>query len=170
MIKYIDCEVGGKLYKNVEFKSLGFHFNNIKWNLLDKITWPFYRLRRILKDAKWSIKYAFERVKDGYDSRDVFSLDYNFIWRYENILKDFRKYNNGFPCSMTEEAWNKIIDNMLYHLHYMYENNVEDELQAYVKDEKDSYIVVGTTIYDIMKEHKDEFFKLFSEYFYSLWY
>lgn len=168
MIKYIDCEVGGKLYKDVEFKSLGFHFNDIKWNLWDKITLPFYRLRRVLKDVKWSIKYAFERIKDGYDSREVFSLDYNFIWRYKKILKDFRKYNNGIPYGLQEKEWNEILDKMLYHLQYMDENNVEDELQFYVKDEKESYTVVGTTIYDIMKEHKDEFFKLFSEHFYSL--
>lgn len=170
MIKYIDCKVGGKLYKDVEFKSLGFHFNDIKWNLWDKITLPFYKLRRVLKDVKWAIKYAFERIKDGYDSREVFSLDYHFIWRYEKILKDFRKYNNGVPYGLQENEWNEILDKMIYHLHYMDENIIEDELQLYVKDEKESYTVVGTTIYDIMKEHKDEFFKLFSEHFYSLWY
>lgn len=170
MIKYIDCEVGGRFYQDVEFKNLGFSFKDIKWTFWDKITSPFYKLRRLLKDIKYKIKYAFERIKDGYDSRDVFSLDYNFIWRFEKLLKEFRKYNNGVPYEMSEEEWNKILDEMIYHLHYMDENNIEDELQFYVKDEKDSYIIVGNTVYEIMCEHKDEFFMLFSKYFYNLWY
>jgi hypothetical protein len=170
MNQIIDCEVGGRLYKNVHFKDMGFSFEKIKWTFWDKLTWPFYRCKRVLKDWFYACKYAFERVKDGYDSRDVFSLDYSFLLRYEKILKDFRKYNNGHPCHMTEEEWDKILDEMIYHLHYMYEENVENELQTYVKDKENSYIIVGRTVFDIMEEHRKEFFDLFSKYFYNLWY
>ena len=170
MIKYIDCEVGGRFYEDVEFKDIGFSFNEIKWTLWDKITLPFYRCRRLFKGWFYECKYAFERVKDGYDSRDVFSLDYRFLTKYEKILKDFRKYNNGVPHGLKEDEWNKILDEMIYHLHYMDENNIEDELQFYVKDEENSYIIVGRTVFEIMEEHRKEFFELFSKYFYSLWY
>ena len=170
MNQIIDCEVGGRLYKNVKFKDMGFSFKKIKWTFWDKLTLPFYRCRRVLKDLFYACRYAFERVKDGYDSRDVFSLDYSFLLRYEKILKDFRKYNNGHPCNMTEEEWNKILDDMIYHLHYMIEENVENELQTYVKDDENSYIIDGRTVFNIMEEHRKEFFELFSKYFYNLWY
>lgn len=170
MIKYIDCEVGGRFYQDVEFKNMGFSFKDIEWTLWDKIALPFYKFKRASKDCWYNFKRMCERIKDGYDARDVFSLDYNFVIKYEKILKDFRKYNNGIPNGLTEHEWNKILDEMIYHLHYMDENNIEEELQYYVKDEKESYIVIGTTIYEIMEEHRDEFFKLFSKYFYNLWY
>lgn len=168
MIKYIDCEVGGRFYEDVEFKDIGFSFKKIKWTLWDKITWPFYKYRRLIKDWFYKCKWAFERVKDGYDSRDVHSLDYFFVLKYEKILKDFRKYNQGIPYGLTEHEWNKIIDELIYHIHYMDENNIEEELQEYVADEETSYIIVGRTIFEIMEEHRKEFFELFSKYFYNL--
>ena len=171
MNQIIDCEVGGRLYKNVHFKNMGFSFKQIKWTFWDKLTWPFYKCRRALKDCFYTCKRAFERVKDGYDYMDVVSLDYSFLLRYEKILKDFRKHNNGYPGTMSDiEEWDKILDEMIYHLHYMNENNVEDELQTYVKDKENSYIIVGRTVFNIMEEHRKEFFELFSKYFYNLWY
>lgn len=62
MAKYIDCEVGGRFYKDVEFKNVGFSFNEIKLSLWDKITLPFYRCRRLFKDWFYECKYAFDRV------------------------------------------------------------------------------------------------------------
>ena len=170
MIKYIDCEVGGRFYQDVEFKNMGFSFKNIEWTLWDKITLPFYKFKRVSKDCWYYFIRMCVRINDGYDARDVFSLDYSFVIKYENIFKDFRKYNNGVPYGLKEDEWNKILDEMIYHLHYMDENNIEDELQFYVKDEENSYIIAGRTVFEIMEEHRKEFFELFSKYFYSLWY
>ena len=67
---------------------------------------------------------------------------------------------------MTNEEWEAIVDEMLYHLHYMDERNVEEELE---RDVPKDWSPSQRNIDEIMDKHKDEFFKLFSEYFYNLW-
>ena len=67
---------------------------------------------------------------------------------------------------MTEEEWNNIIDEMIFHLRYMDEEKVDEEL---CKDVPDNWIPCVPTIDMITEKHKDEFFKLFSKYFYNLW-
>lgn len=165
--KYVTCTIGGKEYE-VLFRDSGISFDNIKWTFWDKITLPFYRSRRWFKDSFYAIKYAYYRLRDGYDCRDVFNIDYGFTVKYKKILENFKKYNNGYPTELTWEAWNTTIDEMLYHLQFMTEEDVEAELISYVDSE--SYYVADDTIYKIMEEHKNKFFELFSKYFYSLWY
>lgn len=147
-------------YSTIMNKSL------IKWSLWDKITIPFYRMKRKIKDTYWNIRYGFQRMFKGYDYVETFDIYSTFIERYEKILIEFKKHGNSFPCDTTEEKWNDIIDEMIYHLHYMSEDNVNKELEQYVSD---GWIPCWETSGKIMSKHKEEFFKLFSEYFYNLW-
>jgi enoyl-[acyl-carrier-protein] reductase (NADH) len=64
------------------------------------------------------------------------------------------------------EEWDNVIDEMLYHLHYMDEENVIKELEKDVPDEWNASHIV---VHEIMNKHKEEFFILFSKYFYDLW-
>jgi hypothetical protein len=67
---------------------------------------------------------------------------------------------------MTVEEWDAVIDEMLYHLKYMDEETVTEELEKNVpEDWSASY----RTVNPILEKHKDAFFKLFSKYFYDLW-
>ena len=143
-----------------------FGINEPKWTLWDKITTPFWKIKRWFKDTYWEIRYGFQRMFKGYDSVDTFETFAKFIERYTKILTEYRKYHVGYVGTMTEEEWDGIIDEMLYHLHYMDEHNVESELE---KDIPDDWGVSQRTIDEVMVKHKDEFFKLFSEYFYNLW-
>lgn len=138
----------------------------IELSLWDKITIPFYRIKRKLKDIYWTIRYAFQRMYKGYDYVETFDVYFTFIERYEKILIEFKKHGNSFPCEKTEEEWNNIIDEMIYHLHYMNEDNVDKELKQYVPE---GWLPCWETSGKIMSKHKEEFFKLFSEYFYNLW-
>ena len=139
---------------------------NRRFNLWDNITLTFYRLKRKIRDVYWEIRYGFQRMFKGYDYVDTFDTFAKFIDRYTKILKVYKENMHGHPGRMTEEEWNGIIDKMLFHLYYMDEENVDEELQ---KDVPESWIVTCDTTYPILEHHKNEFFKLFSEHFYDLW-
>ena len=127
---------------------------------------PYWRVKNRIRDVYWSIRYGFQRMFKGYDSVDTFETFAKFIDRYTKILTEYRKNHVGYVGTMTNEEWEAIIDEMLYHLHYMDEQNVEEELE---KDVPDDWHACQKTIDCIMEMHKNEFFKLFSEYFYNLW-
>lgn len=55
---------------------------------------------------------------------------------------------------------------MIYHLHYMDEEHVIEELE---KDVPDDWSVSQKIVCEVMDKHKDAFFELFSKYFFSLW-
>jgi hypothetical protein len=145
-----------------------FGINEPKWTLWDKITTPFWKIKRWFKDTYWEIRYGFQRMFKGYDSVDTFETFYKFIERYTKILTEYKKKHCGIPMEFenSAEEWDKVIDEMLYHLHYMDEERVTKELENAVPD---GWHVSQIIVDNIMLHHKDEFFKLFSKYFYDLW-
>lgn len=113
-----------------------------------------YRLRRIVRDWKYKIKYAWQRVFRGYDDAQVYNLDNEFIKTYTNILTQFRNNTNSYPHGMEFEEWIGIIDQLIHHLNGMVEDY--DRIDYDVENSKLEY-------------HKNEFFALFSKHFYDLW-
>nr|DAT96486.1 MAG TPA: hypothetical protein [Bacteriophage sp.] len=133
------------------------------WNSVKYFPW---RLGFKIKNLYYQVKYGFQRMFRGYDDTEVFNMDMTFIDRYLKILKDFRKNNCGYPPSITNEQWDDILDEMIKHLSLMTEDNAETELK---KGMPDSFEPDYKTVSEIMDRHKDEFFKLFSKWFYNLW-
>ena len=77
----------------------------------------------------------------------------------KDILIDFNKIHTGYPVGMTEEKWDDIIKEMIAHLTIMNSHREVDLFDSDAIEEERKF-----------KElHKNEFFKLFSEYFYQLW-
>lgn len=142
------------------------YINEMRPTLWDKITTLFWRAKRWVKDAYWEVRYGFQRMFKGYDSVDIFETYYKFTDRYSKILTRLRKRHVGYPYCLSEEEWDDILDEMVYHLHYMVEDNVVDELK---KDVPKEWSPSQKDVDEIMEKHKDEFFKLFSKYFYDLW-
>lgn len=145
-------------------RSLG--LNEPKWTLWDKITLPLYRAKHWIRDTYWEIRYGFQRMFKGYDAVDTFETFYKFTERYSKIFTEYRKKHWGYPGTMTVEEWDAVIDEMIYHLRYMDEEIVTEELERNVPDE---WTASGKTVSEVLDKHKDAFFKLFSEYFYHLW-
>lgn len=129
------------------------------------ITLPFFRLKIKVIAFYWDIRYGIQRMFKGYDNVDTFSLCYKFMDRYYKILTEYKKNMRGYPGRITEEEWKDIIDKMIFHLYYMDDDRIDEEL---MKDVPDSWIPTWKTTGEIMEYHKTEFFKLFSEYFYDL--
>ena len=137
-----------------------------KESFWDSIKYFPWRLGFKVKNLYYQVKYGFQRMFRGYDDTELFNMDMTFIDRYSKILKDFREYHHGYPPSITNEQWDDILDEMIKHLSLMTEDNVETELK---KGTPDSFKPDYKTVREIMDKHKDEFFKLFSKWFYNLW-
>ena len=173
---YANAKVGRDTIENVEY----IVFDHSDWwkpkdaktfkdkleKIWDVITTPYYKVKWKIKEAYWEVRYGFERMLKGYDSVDTFETFAKFIERYTKILTEYRKTHIGYVGTMTEEEWDGVIDEMLYHLKYMDEETVTEELE---KDVPDDWSASTITVYEVMDKHKDAFFKLFSEYFYNLW-
>ena len=138
----------------------------LKWTLWDKITIPFYRLKSKIKDYYWQVRYAFQRMFKGYDVTETFEMFSNFIDRYRKILKDYKEHRWGYPGELTNEEWEAIIDKMIHCLDMMDEQYLEKFL---LEDMPEKYVVSPMSTYEIMEHYKNEFFELFSEWFYNLW-
>ena len=130
------------------------------------ITWPLRKIRWWLKDLHWDVHYGLQRMFRGYDEVDTFETFAKFIERYSKILTDYRKHHIGYCGEMTEEEWDATIDEMIYHLKYMDEETVIDELE---NDVPENWSVSAKTVSEVLDSHKDRFFELFSKYFYNLW-
>lgn len=144
-------------------------------------------LRHRLKELRWDVKYALQRAWQGYDSRDIFSMDSMFIEKYKAILKKYRDVHYGLWNIPNEykEVYNKlyfekeemdaIIDTMIFHLDMMDEDYVEKKL--YGKNifdddydfEKDFSIDKCKHVAKIVDQNKNLFMKLFNTLFWELW-
>lgn len=173
---YATAKVGRDTIENVEYitfdhsgwfkKKEAKTFKDKVEKVWDVITTPYYKAKWQLDRLYWNCRYGFERMFKGYDSVDTFETFAKFIERYTKILTEYRKTHVGYVGTMTNEEWETIIDEMLYHLKYMDEETVTEELE---KDVPDNWNASAITVYEVMDKHKDAFFKLFSEYFYNLW-
>lgn len=135
-------------------------------HLWDTIVHPFRRLKWHIRDIYWEARYGFQRMFKGYDSVDTFEIFSKFIDRYTKILTRYRNNHWGYPGSMEAEEWDDIVDEMLYHLHYMDEEAVTEELE---RDVPADWSASPKIVSEILDKHKDAFFELFSKYFYHLW-
>lgn len=162
-----DVNVDGQVME-VEYLNFDVGDNpfGIHWTLWDKITIPFYRFRGHCRELRHIIKWAFQRMFRGYDDTETWELYYNFITRYKKILTRYRKKHCGYPGDLTEEEWDAIIDRMIHYLDMMDEQYVKKIL---CKDMPEDYVPSCATIHEINNRYKDEFFQMFSEWFYNLW-
>jgi hypothetical protein len=130
------------------------------------ITRPFYKIKILIKERYWEIRYGFDRMRKGYDSADVFELFANFTKRYYKILIEYKKTHCGHPADMSEQEWKDTLNEMIYHLYLMDEHNIHKEFRIGIFQDKPQDC---NTINKTMEKHKDKFFELFSKHFYDLW-
>lgn len=123
-----------------------------------------YLKRYIWSNIKWYAKELInapkrtrELKKKGYTYETLWSIDYWFLEIMPNILKEFREKTQSYPCRLTPEEWDEVLRKMEQYLYEMNDNNYDTEKMSYAE------------IAAAQMEAKDNFFKLFSEYFYDLW-
>ena len=118
-------------------------------------------------------------VKNGYDEYATWETFNWFIDTMKPILKEYNSTRHGVPIILenyfelqesgidadeaNEKAWDDIVNRMIELLDLMddcnpkYDTDEYDGVDGWKKKDKE------------MNEAKDEFFKLFSKYFYYLW-
>lgn len=173
---YATAQVGKDVIENVEYTDFGFSlydrpkrkksFKDRLYELWVDIILPLRRLKGKIDNIYWQVRYGFQRMFRGYDSVDCFDISAKFIERYYKILTQYRKNHWGYPYKLSIDEWDNIIDEMIYHLYYMNEENVEKEL---CKNMPENWHPSLITTNEIMDKHKDAFFELFSKYFFDLW-
>lgn len=123
-----------------------------------------------LKYLPHAIKYRFQRAFRGWADCDTWDMDFWFMEVMKPMLQHLRDTHMGHPGDLTEEAWNVVLDRMIFLLTEMDESTCSQQ-NAFWKDTDQKQKALEREI-DICKYRevcKDEFFRLFSKYFYNLW-
>lgn len=115
---------------------------------------------KIFHASYWELKirnfrWWLQRGKRGWSECDSWNIDTWFMDTLLPMLTSYRKHHIGYPGYITFNEWNQILDRMIYLLKEMKEDDFSTEDIA--------------KSYEHRNNCKDEFFKLFSEYFYHLW-
>lgn len=105
-----------------------------------------------------NFRWWLQRSKRGWAEYDAWNIDVWFMETMESMLTYYRRHHVGYPPDLSAERWDEIIDRMIFLL---------KEMQ---KDDFEAGSIDGImSSYDKRNNCKDEFFELFSKYFYSLW-
>lgn len=59
-----------------------------------------FLIPRLIRDGKWEVIYAWQRLTKGYDERDVFSLYSRHTDRTLALLKELKEIKHGFPIGI----------------------------------------------------------------------
>jgi hypothetical protein len=123
----------------------------------------FLRLRWYHIRNRW--KWFWQRHKYGFDSRELWSLDYNISKFIVPRLQAYRKAHHGVPTKLVDEygmdlaiiKWNKILDQMIFAFQFIINDNDNNNIEEFHKNWKKDY------------PQYQKGMKLFVEYFRSLW-
>jgi len=75
-------------------------------NKLHNIIWS-------IEDGMREVKYAYQRVVNGYDERISWDIAEYLNRILIPVLKKFRKDKFGYPSNMTQKTWDKELDTMI---------------------------------------------------------
>ncbi len=116
-----------------------------------------------LKYIPLYFKLMHHLIKYGYDEYATWETFSWFTDTMRSVLTNYRKNHYGYPAEMSEAEWDKIIGRMIEFLDLMDADNPK-----YDEEEYDG----GSGLqrqHTEMEAAKDEFFALFSKYFYNMW-
>lgn len=131
----------------------------------------FWCIKRFFRDIFYDIKYGIQRWNRGYSDGDLFNMCYWFPEVVGKMLKQLREQHAGYPCDMTNEQYEDILDKMILLSQYMHEDGEEKAAEDLCIKSSSYYHTVDELkrIDDLILQKKDEFFKIFSEIYFNLW-
>ena len=139
------------------------------------------------------LKNKRQRAKKGYADSDLWNLDYWFLDIMPRMLKQFRDTTDSAPVfsipgatiDNCHEKWREILDRMIFLLEEMdeykcsYKNPYQEEFEELIESEDLTQTIMDSFMDKYNGEEinkakhmelcKEEFFYLFSKYFYDLW-
>lgn len=133
-----------------------------------------YRFPAKIKDARYSIKWAFQRAFRGYDDAMCWSYPYRSGLQTVAILKWLKEHKHGIPSLVCEDGetfeesenkWNVILDKMILG----WESGIAAD-DVFVEKPDGTYDIDATRKeYDRLMGLWREGMELYSKYYWSLW-
>ena len=121
-----------------------------EWTDMEHQKFPGHR---ILKDIRWTLQTIFK----GYNDFDLWNLSYHLAEIILKRLEEFKKMKRvGFPCKISEEKWEEILDEM-----------IEGFRCQVVERDGDLCSTLEEQVQ--LQKKVDRGLKLFSKYFQDLW-
>ena len=128
--------------------------------------WIFSRLWHSFIDKCRKLKWRCQRFVRGWADEDTWDINWWFIETLLPMLKKFKEENNGHPFELSEEEWDKVLDDMIYYLEGMDEDGAVKHLYG-----EGANLTLGRykEVRAHMADSKEKFFELFVPHFYDLW-
>ena len=143
---------------------------NSKSTFWDRVTMPFQKLKARMVDKKKQRTFSRQRAKKGYSDLDAWEIRTWFVHRIVPMLREMSDKANSHPEEMEFEEWQALLRHMADLAEIM--DTWEDgaiKMKLGI-DENDNTSESLERIYKEKYKAKDEFFTLFSKWFYHLWY
>ena len=163
--------------ENIEYQSIGELEEKIRH--IQGYRKMYYRVRRFIKDVPYNIRkiqWFIQRGKRGWADCDWWGMDYYLISIILPMLKELKKNQHGHPADLTEEKWNKILDEMVEGFEAA-ERALNDEYvdkfqpNWFESNEKLTKETLNKCLEETIKDQKifKEKMKVFVKYFFGLW-
>lgn len=136
----------------------------------------------------YDIKRAYERATKGYSYWDLCDIDSWFLDLMPRMIKDFKSSYVGFPVNMTDDEWDKILEEMFIKfkeskretcsLINTYEKDYDKWIGIAPKNDTDKalrnhiisdYFASERMIDKICDDNLRQALDLFYKYFHNLW-
>lgn len=144
-------------------------FFKAELNWWDKLTGPFCRLWWKLCDEWKNFGYRRQRFQRGYASCDVWELRTWFVNTLKSMLEDLLIHHTGHPTELSGEEWEDILREMIRLLSIMdiWDDTVSRKNLDIPENDR-SYNVIKQISAEKQKA-TEQFFHLFSKWFWDLW-
>ena len=127
----------------------------IEYTLWDKLTRPYWRVSFIIKDWKYEVKWAYQRIIRGYDDRALWNLEYHLAKVIKEVTFQMAENSNGYPHRVgSEKKWKQI----LLDISFGFGSYIE--MDWFISNQKE---------YKVLDREFKKGMKLFAEYFKGLW-
>lgn len=128
--------------------------------------WIFSKLWYNFIYESRKLKWRCQRFVRGWADEDTWCIDWWFVETLLPMLKKFKEENNGYPSGLSEEEWDKILDDMIYYLEGMVEDGAVKQLYG---EGANLTVERYKEVRNHMVHNKEKFFELFVPHFYNLW-
>lgn len=112
----------------------------------------FEEIKYHISRFKYWYKNKYQKITRGYSDEELWNLDATFVRWMLPRLKAFKEKTQGYPCDVSEDEWNDILNKIIKSFE-VYMKDLPDDLEELRKD----------------TETIKEGFKLFGERLYNLW-
>jgi len=102
------------------------------------------------RDLYLNIKWFIQRGKRGFADYDVWDFDIYLSRVIKDGVSQLKERKQGIPGELTQEEWDSILDDIIY---------------AFTEEEN----VLDKEPYERFDERKEKGWRLFHDYFHSLW-